>query len=410
MGVFFVHHFKMTHKIGNADREIQSAIRKNLEQCVSSNEFFMFSENFRNAQQQLWEATTKNQNKSPDIYAQTWLYLGDALMQQAKNSSWIDKAIDCYAEVIKLEPSCPKSRSLLGILHLHSFNYQNALEEFDKALELMPDNWYILQRQGFTTLKLGQSKEAIKVFKKLKEERTEYLAALWSPVADLTCISSEPEHETYCSKDRHSGTARVLDSTEIKLRLDCLEHFLLFPTRGFMLSAARQRNSNIVSAEELLCESYGLNSARKYENTFKTVDEAIKLCPEFVAAWQHKGRALLEVFETCNTAAAFSYLNALSLNPRYNINLTFLMNLCTAHEHGSFNEERSILDYKKALLTVYDVLLEKRRDWRVLQNKGYSLFRFHEYGEAIAAFEESEQIKQQEDAAKAIRAAETIIR
>jgi serine/threonine protein kinase/Tfp pilus assembly protein PilF len=102
-------------------------------------------------------AYTKLAQVNVDYY---WFYWDRTKKRLAKSKGYIEKAQ-------KLNPNLPEVYLALGQYYYHGFlEYDNALAELEKGLELRPDNGKILSYIGFIKRRQGKFEEAIEVLDK----------------------------------------------------------------------------------------------------------------------------------------------------------------------------------------------------------------------------------------------------
>jgi len=83
--------------------------------------------------------------------------------------SEFEEAIEEFDKAIELDPNNPKYHNNKGNALYDLHNYQEAIEEFDKAIELDPNNPNYHNNKGNALLKLGRYEEAIEEFDKAIE-------------------------------------------------------------------------------------------------------------------------------------------------------------------------------------------------------------------------------------------------
>ena len=79
----------------------------------------------------------------------------------------MDKAEEYYRQGLSLEPDNPgRINSLAYLLIDKDRNINKGMELIDKALELSPDNYYMLGRKGWGLYKQGKYQEALEILQR----------------------------------------------------------------------------------------------------------------------------------------------------------------------------------------------------------------------------------------------------
>jgi Tfp pilus assembly protein PilF len=79
----------------------------------------------------------------------------------------LEKAEEYYRSALSLQPENPNIMNFLAWLLIDKeININEGLELIDKALELSPDDWYILDTKGWGLYKQGKYQEALEFFEK----------------------------------------------------------------------------------------------------------------------------------------------------------------------------------------------------------------------------------------------------
>jgi Tfp pilus assembly protein PilF len=79
----------------------------------------------------------------------------------------LEKAEEYYRSALSLQPENPNIMNFLAWLLIDKeININEGLELIDKALELSPDDWYILDTKGWGLYKQGKYQEALDFLRK----------------------------------------------------------------------------------------------------------------------------------------------------------------------------------------------------------------------------------------------------
>ncbi len=113
-----------------------------------------------NPEKKKWLAKVR---KNPEIQR------GDKLMEDAKRliaDQKYEKAISCYKEVIKSDPTCTDAYMNIGICYDYLGDYSSAIDFYDMALELYPLYPKAWLNKAITYQHMGDIIEALRCFDK----------------------------------------------------------------------------------------------------------------------------------------------------------------------------------------------------------------------------------------------------
>ncbi|MBI5416479.1 tetratricopeptide repeat protein [Candidatus Poribacteria bacterium] len=88
-----------------------------------------------------------------------------------------EKAKDYLLKAIEIDPLYPAPYSILGKLYIQKEDNKKAIENYQKSLELDPDNAKLMLGYGFLCLEAGMTEDALLVFKKTIEKFPDYSAS-----------------------------------------------------------------------------------------------------------------------------------------------------------------------------------------------------------------------------------------
>jgi len=90
--------------------------------------------------------------------------------QDYKSSGKYDRALESYANILKIEPKNLKAWYDKASIHLTLEQYLPALDAYKVILELEPNNMKAWHEMGFILVNLGRLEEALSVYDKLLDQ------------------------------------------------------------------------------------------------------------------------------------------------------------------------------------------------------------------------------------------------
>jgi len=102
------------------------------------------------------------------------------------NLQQYEQAIQNYNKALELKPDFPKALYNRGIAYRYVGQYERAIQDYDKALELRPDYPEALVNRGLAYIHLGQYEQAIQDFNRAVELRADYA----TPRYNMACAYS----------------------------------------------------------------------------------------------------------------------------------------------------------------------------------------------------------------------------
>ncbi len=261
-----------------------------------------------------------------------------------------------------------------GIEYFEKGNYNAALDGFEKALALNPQNFDAWYERGVSLDQLNRYEDAIASYDKALD------------------IEPDDHYAWYC----RGNALRDLDRYEeaiasyeqaLKIKPDFPE---AWTNRGFVLSKLQRYEEAISCCDEALKinpdfpeawiawlgRGNALNDWQRYEEALASYDKAIDIKPDYYEAWYNRGNTLC-ILERYEEAIA-SCEKTLALTPNY---------------YEAWYSRGIALDklerYEEAIAS-YDQALQLRRDLSaVWLLRGNALSQLQQYQEAIASYDQA---------------------
>jgi len=251
------------------------------------------------------------------------------------------EAIDCYKNVLKLNPNDASVLSNFGVSLSAISKVKEALSIFKKSLEInpnSPESWY---NAGNTLCDLGEHEEALFYYEKSIKINPNYYQA----------------HNNY-------GKAFF----DLNRNIEALAYY----------DKALEINQSFPDC--LINKGEVLRSLKRYDEAITQYDQALSLKPDYAEAWSNKGVTLHELKRYHE--AISHYDQALSLKPDYAE--AWSNKGVTLHELKRYHEA----------IAHYDQALSLKPDYaEAWSNKGVTLHELKRYDEAITHYDQALRIK-----------------
>jgi tetratricopeptide (TPR) repeat protein len=324
-----------------------------------------------------------------DIFNKTESYIlidkGLALI----NLSKYDEAIQAWDKALEIYPTCLVALNNKGFtLSLYKGEYEKAIENFDKALEINPQYGEALVYKGFALGNLGKYDEAIRAYDEALEINPQLIEA-WTGKGLV-----------FNSLHRYNEAIKAYDEAlKINPHLAAAWSAKALPLSalGRHDEAKQVFENSIVASEEILAINPNLEWAwmdkglaffglGKYDEAINAYDEALRIRPKLANAWSGKGYAFCKQSKYNEAINAFD--EALETNPRLTdalISKGFALNLL-----GKYDEA----------IKVYDKALETNPQQAGIWYTKGSIFQTQgKYDESLNAFNKALEIDPQLGAA-----------
>ncbi|GAB1539643.1 hypothetical protein NUACC21_23100 [Scytonema sp. NUACC21] len=236
--------------------------------------------------------------------AQTLFYQG---LAAAKNGN-LSEAIELYNKAIEMSPESHEYWFNRGLTLFYMGYFTEAIASYDRAIALKPDFYKCWYYRGGTLGELGHYDDAIACFDKAIEIKFDYPEA-WSSKG-TALLKSGDQMEAVASFDK----ALLLEPED-------QENWYY---RGIALAQGERRNDAIASydrAIEIQPDFYEawynrgieLSNLERYEDAVDSLVQATEIQPDFYDAWYALGSALEKLGE--HEKAMASYDRATELKP-----------------------------------------------------------------------------------------------
>ena len=294
-----------------------------------------------------------------------------ALHQQGR----LDEADASYREILRLQPSHFDALQLLASVAAQKKNSLEAVALFDQALDINPDNPFVLNNRGNALKELKRYEEALESYEKAIAGKADYADAFYNHGVALKELQRFEEAVT--SYDR-----------AIMLRPG---YTAAYYNRGNVLKELHRYEEALVSYESALairpdyveaCYNSGvvLQELKRYEEALWCYERAITLKPDNAEFHGNLGNVLQDLRRYEDALA--SYDRALAICPEQE---TFYANRGVALD--------ALKRYREAVLS-YDQALARKPDFaRAHYNRALSLTQLKRYEEALANFNKAYELR-----------------
>ncbi|BAY98870.1 TPR repeat-containing protein [Tolypothrix tenuis PCC 7101] len=262
----------------------------------------------------------------------------------------------------------------LGSLHLAGQDYKEAMDTYEKALEIKPDDRYALNLRGIALLNLGRYEEAVASYNKgLKIQPDQYA---WYFRGNALRNLGHYE-EAIASYDK-----------ALELKPDYHQAWYF---RGNALRNLGRYEEAIASYDKALelkpdyhqawyFRGNALSDLGRYEEAIGTYEQAIQIKPDLHQAWYNKGNVLSAIGRY--EEAIVSYNKALEFQP---------------DDHATWKSRgialQNLEHYEEAVASYKKVLAIKPDDHQAWGNRGIALIRLGHNQEAITSFDKVLEIQ-----------------
>lgn len=257
---------------------------------------------------------------------------------KAHQSGDLSTAEAGYRDFLRRYPKIFEVRSNLGAVLARQGRYADAIQEYQAALELAPNNPGILLNLGLAQYKIGRIPEAAEHFEKLHELAPDHLQARLLLADSLLQMKL------------NSRVVRLLEPLAGKRPDDM--------AIAYMLGTALVRDNRVADGQSLLDRilrngnsaeaSLLMGTARfgmgDFAEALREFQKAVQLNPKLPNANVYLGRALLATGDMAGAAVAFK--NELELNPNdfeANLHLAVLLKQDQEHAAAKQHLEKALL-------------------------------------------------------------------
>ena len=232
---------------------------------------------------------------------ESWINIG---LQYNENEDYTN-AIDSFNKVLEINPKNQRAYNYKGDAFFRMGRYDEAITCYDKALEINPRYLDVLKDKGLALERLGRNNEAMECYNEALRIRPDYHDAEYAKKMLLLKLSS-PNPDPPTPRDVILGSDPKNPYNDPTLphynpALDKEDD-----SSGYPFSHDADQWSNKGSS---------LADLGRYEEAIKCYDKAIELRPNDTAVWYSKGNALLILNRYVQ--AITCYNKVLELNPNH---------------------------------------------------------------------------------------------
>ena len=242
-----------------------------------------------------------------DPKAMLWYANGSMLISQSK----YDDAIQCFDKVIELSPDFAGGWTFKGVALLEQGKYDEAMQCFDKAIELAPDYEVPWENKGTVLYKQGKYDEAMQCFDKAIEANSQIADGAFYYKSKILYNQSKYDEVIQCCQKSlalHPQQSALLNIKGMAL------------TKQGKYDEAIQSYDKAIELSPQYAEyalnnkGWALNSEGKYDEALQALDKAIELDSKYALAWDNKGISLKALGRTSEADVAFAKAKELGYN------------------------------------------------------------------------------------------------
>ena len=263
----------------------------------------------------------------------------------------------------------------LGLIHSLQGMHQLALEAYDLALKIQPDDAEVLVNKGSTCNDIGNYVLALEVLKKAIQIRPNIPEAWSNQGIALNHLKLYQE-----SIDAYNEAIRLNPSYHEAWSNKSVPLAKLKCFAEASEACDKALNLNPDYAEAHFNKGNVLNELKRYDEAMACYDMALSLKPDYAEAHDNKGTVLNELKRYDEAIA--HYDKALSLKPDF--------------AQGWSNKGNVLNELKRyeEAITHYDMALSLKPDYAEgWSNKGVTLYELKYYDEAIAHYDKALSLK-----------------
>lgn len=283
----------------------------------------------------------------------------------------IGQAEAIYRQILEINPRSEDAFHLLGVIAHQRFQYQNAVDMIDLAIEINPTLANYHSNRGNALQALKQFDAAVASYDVAISLKPGYAEAYSNRGAALLELKQFEAAVTSCDK-------------AIALNPNYAEAYL---NRGFSMQKLKQLDAAVQSYDRAIilkpnfAEAYynrgnALNELKQFEAAVASYDKVISLRPDYVEPFYNRANALreLEQFQ----AAVTSYDMAIALKPDY--------------AEAYLNRGISLQELKQyeSAVASYDKAIALKPDYaEAYSNRGISLQELKHLDAAVASYDKA---------------------
>ena len=256
-------------------------------------------------------------------------------------------ALEVYNRAVELKPEYAEAWIGQGNTHLGLKRYQDALEAYDKAIQLKPNYLEAWNGRGKALDYLQRYEEAIASFDSALKIQPNNLDA-WKERGNIQ-IKLQQYSEAIASFEK-----------ALKIQPN---DFLAWHKRGI-----------------------ALHNLRRYQEALESYDKAVEYKPDYSEAWYQRGNALINLQKS--KEAVESYDKAVQFQPNFQ----------TAwYSKGS--ALNNLRDFKEAVNSFDQAVKLNSDDFDSWYNRGWALHQLQRYEEALNSYDKAVKLRRSSDQA-----------
>ena len=309
-------------------------------------------------------AETKDKKLEEKIPLYETLYEGKQLIFERK----YEEALEAFNKALEINQSDEYALSSKGDAFGYLGRYEEALETFNQVLEINPKHDFALSRKGYALLLLGKHEEALALFNSVLEINPKHEFALSRKGAVLldmgkhdealsvfnSVLEINPKHEFALSRKGYALLLLGKHEEALALFNSVLE---INPKHEYALSS----------------KDVALGNLGKHDEALSVFNSVLEINPKDEYVLSGKGAALLNLGKNDEALSVFN--SVLEINPK--------------HEYALSRKGTALLYLGKhdEALSVFNSVLEiNPKNEYALSNKGFALGNLGRHEEALETF------------------------
>lgn len=284
-------------------------------------------------------------------------------------------ALEAYEKAVNIRPDYPQAWNGQGRILYELKQYKQALTAYDKAIQIQPDYLQAWSGRGLVLAKLQRHQEAIASFNKALQLQNNS-PEVWNA-----------KGESFINLNQYDNAIKSYDKA-IELKADYYESWY---NKGLAMHELKRYDEAIVAYDKAIelksdyhqawyARGNALVNLQRYEDAFIAYDKAVQSKPNYYQAWLSRGNILVNLRRYPEAIESFNQV--IKLNPdNYQAWYSRGWSL-----HQSQRYEDAVISYNKAISL-------KGKDYQIWYNLGNSLYILQKYQEAIAAYNKAVRYK-----------------
>ncbi|MBD0346206.1 MAG: tetratricopeptide repeat protein [Coleofasciculus sp. Co-bin14] len=259
--------------------------------------------------------------------------------------------------------------------------YKEALDTYNRAVELKPEYAEAWQGKGNSLLELNQYKDALNAYDKAIQIQPDYLKAWMGRSKAL---------------DRLQRYEEAINSLDTLLKIQP-NHLEAWSDRGNVQIKLQQYSEAIASFDKAVRikpdyspawykRGLALHNLRQYEEAVKSYDKAVEHKPDSSEAWYQRGNALINLRRY--QEAVESYDKAVQFQSNY---------YQAWYSRGS--AQSNLRQYREAAESFDQAIKFNPDDYESWYGRGWALHQLQRYEEAVTAYNKAVRLRRNSDQA-----------